>query len=149
MVVFCFAVAVFIKDAVVNRNDSNAVGPEQSNQVDSIDDFFLLARPMPVNKGVKVGIRFLKRRVIKNKDAALQINLRSGFRPERFGIGFESGKQASKSVVRGSVFALRLNTFGFGGGHIARRGDDKVNIIFVSYFWRIHSLFLSNICSTA
>ena len=38
MIVFSFAVRVFIKNAVINWDASNAVRPEQANQVDSIDD---------------------------------------------------------------------------------------------------------------
>ena len=70
----------------------------------------------------------------------MQINLRSGFFPQRFGIRFEARQQASKGVVRGSVFALGLDAPGFGCRNIAGRGDDKVNVVFVGYF-RADSFF--------
>ena len=103
MVVPGFAIAVFIKDAVITGNTSLAVSPKQRNQINAGDDRFLLARPMPVNKDVEFGKRFLKGRIIKNKDAALQINLRLNFLPQCFGIRFESLKKLSKSVVGGPL----------------------------------------------
>jgi len=69
---------------------------------------------------IKFQIRLLKRRIVKTQNTDVQINLRFGFFPERFWVGYEFGKQASKSVVRGSVFALRLNALGFGCRDIAR-----------------------------
>jgi hypothetical protein len=149
MIVFGFAVRIFVKDAIVNRNAAHAVTPEQGNQVDAAHNFFLLARPMAIDQGIKPRIGFLKGRIIENQNAGVNINLRSSLLPERFGIGLQARQKASKSVVGGSVFALRLNTLGFGGSYIARRSDDKVDVISASNFWRIHSLFLSNNSSTA
>ncbi len=149
MIVFRFPVAVFIKYAIIYRNDPNAVSPQQSNQVDSIDDGLLLARPMPINKGVKLRIRFLKRRIIQNKDAGVNINLVLASCQSVSASGSRRASKRVKDIVRGSVSALRLNSSGFGGSHVTRRGDDKVNVIFLSNFWRIHSLFLSNNYSTS
>ena len=54
MIVFRFAVAVFVKDAIVCRDAPVAVRPQQSYQIDTINDRFLFARPMPVTQRVKL-----------------------------------------------------------------------------------------------
>jgi hypothetical protein len=69
----------------------------------------LFARPMSVNQSVKRRVRFFQCRIIKNQNTALEINLRFGFRPKCFGIGFKAREKSSKSVVSGSLLALRLN----------------------------------------
>jgi hypothetical protein len=71
------------------------------------------------------------------------------FFSKRFRIRFKSLQKPGKSVMRWSVRDLGLNAFGFSRRDIARRGDNGVNVILVSYFWRIHFLFLTNNCSTA
>ena len=43
MVILGFAIAVFVKQAIVNRNAANSISPEQSNQVDARNHFFLFA----------------------------------------------------------------------------------------------------------
>lgn len=96
VVVLGFPVAVFIKNAIIYRHAPFAVRPEQGNQVDSVDDLFLLSRPMPINEGIKFRKRLLKGRVVKNQNAALEINLRFRFQPKRFGIGFKAGATASE-----------------------------------------------------
>jgi hypothetical protein len=68
---------------------------------------------------------------VEHQNAAVQVNLPLRFLPKRFGIRFKSPEKPGKSVVRGSVFALRLHALGFGRGYIARRGNNKVNIVFV------------------
>ncbi len=62
VVVLSFAVTVFIKHAIINWDAPFAVRPEQSNQVDAGNDRLLLARPMAIDKSVKLRIRFLKGR---------------------------------------------------------------------------------------
>ena len=42
MIVLSFAIAVFIKYAVINWHTPHTVGPEQSNEIDAGDDGFLL-----------------------------------------------------------------------------------------------------------
>jgi hypothetical protein len=56
MVILGFAVTVFIKDAIINRNATNPISPQQGNQVDAIDYCFLCARPMLINQSIKLGI---------------------------------------------------------------------------------------------
>ncbi len=75
MVVLGFSIRIFIKNAVISRHCPVAVRPEQSNQIDAGDDFFLLARPMAIHERVKFLIGFFKRRIIENQNAARQIDL--------------------------------------------------------------------------
>lgn len=98
---------------------------------------------MLINQSIKLGMWFLQSRVIQNAYSLIQINLSAGFLPKFFGIRLKSGQKSSKSIVGGSFFALWLDALGFGSTHVTRRGNDKVNVILVSYFRRIHSLFLS------
>ena len=114
VIVLGFPVAVFIKHAIIYRNATLAIGPEQRDQINAAYDLFSLARPMPVNKGVSLRIRFFQCRIVENRNAGVQINLRFRLLPKRPGIGFESLQKPGKSVVRGSIFAIRLDTPGFG-----------------------------------
>src|SRR6185369_1939197 len=108
MLVLSFTVAVFIKHAIINRHTTNAVRPQQSYQIDAFDHFFLLAGPMPIDQSVKRRIRFLECRIIEYQNAPIQIDLRFGLTPEYFRVGFKAQQEAGKSIMRGSVSALRL-----------------------------------------
>lgn len=149
MIVLCFSVRIFIKNTIITRSCPIAVCPEQAYQVDARDNFFVFARPAPVNQVVAFGKRFIKRRIVQRQNAVAQVNLRPGFLPECSRVWFESLQKARKSIVSRHLCAFRLNPSRFSRRHLTRRGNHKVNIIFVRTFGRIHSLVLSNICSTA
>ncbi len=149
MVIFGFAITVFIKHTVIYRHPAHPIRPQQSNQIDALDHRFLLARPVPINQSVAGRVGFLKGRIIKNQKPSMQVNLRLRLCPQHFRVWFKAQQKSGKSVVRRSVSALRLAQRGFGSGNSARRSNNKVNVIFVPDFWRIHTLVLSNNRSTA
>ena len=104
---------------------------------------------MPVNQSIERRVRLVQRRIIENQNAPMQINLRLRLCPQDFRVGFEARQPLGERIVSRSVCAIGLTRRGFGGSYVARCGDNKVNVIFVSDFGRIHSLFLSNNYSTA
>ena len=103
MIVLSFAVAIFVKDAEIDGDASKTIGSEQSYQIDAFDDFFLVTRPMPVNKRIARRVGLFQGRIVENQNPARQIDLRSRFVPQRVRIGFKARQQSSKTVVRGSV----------------------------------------------
>lgn len=139
----------FIKHMRRELHGAIALGPQQSNQIDAGNNFFLFARPMPVNQLVSFRIRLFKRRIVENQNSLIEIDLRARFRSKRFGIRFKPGQKSGKSIMRRRILALGLNTLGFGRGDDTRRRNNNVDVILGTTFCRIHSLFLSNIFSTA
>ena len=149
MIVLGFTISVFSKNSIITRRRTITVSPKQSNQIEPGNDFAVFTGIMPINQIISFRIRFIKSRIIQNKDALIDVNLRSGFLPERFGIRFKPGKQASKSIRLWSAATFRLTGCRFSCRDLSRSGNNKINVINIRTFWRIHALFLSNICSTA
>ena len=106
MVVFGFAVCVFIKDSIIERNRPVAVSPQQTNQIDAENNRLVFSRPMPRTKSVVCGKRFIKSRIIQNQNACFFVNLCLSLLPMCFGIRLKPLKQSSKSIVCRSVLAL-------------------------------------------
>jgi len=89
------------------------------------------------------------RRVVYDQDTFVQANLCARFTPERFSIRLKALQQARESVMGRCLRFVGLHSSRFGRADYARRGNDKVDVVFVSAFRRIHAAFLLYLTSTA
>jgi hypothetical protein len=142
-------VLLLVKDAVINRHMAVAISPQKSNQVDAADNRMVLARPVARHKFHLAGIRLIQGRVVYDKDTLVQSHLALGFTPQRSSIRLKPMQQACESIMRWCFFIFALNTGRFRRTDRSRCGDQKVDVVFIRAFRRIHSAFLTQCSSTA
>ena len=141
MLVLRDAIMRFVVDAVINRDDAVAIGPDESNEVDAVDDGVMLARPVPGDQVHLPGVGFVERRVVTDEDAFRSINERGDFLPQSGGIGFEAVQEAGEGIVGGRIGAARLETSRLDATDGAGRGDEEVDVLSVGTARRIHACY--------
>src|SRR2546421_4702457 len=142
-------VLLLVKDAVVTRHMTVAISPQKRNQVDARDHSMMFARPVARNQLHLPSIRLVQSRVVYDKDTLVQADLALGFRPQRRSVRLKPMQKACESIMGWGFLLFALHASRFCGAHRARRGDQKVDVVFVRAFRRIHSAFLAHCSSTA
>ena len=128
MIVLGQSVDRFVVDAVDQRHDPIAVGPDQSDEVDAHNNKFVLAGPVAMNRLDGLGVKLVERGVVKNQDAVVPISQRLDLAIEDFGVGFESLEQPNVGVVGGSIGSWRLASRRLAAARRAGSGDQEVDI---------------------
>lgn len=120
----------FVIKAVVNRNVSVAVAPQQGAAVDASDDRCVLARPV-VNKVFDLPGYTAYQASNRQWQGCLkpQCNVVTRLAPQRRGIGFEAVHQARKSGGGRRRLGVRRNPRRFDTGARARRRRQEVDVL--------------------
>src|SRR5205085_7107119 len=149
VIVLGHRVLLLVKNAIVNRDVTITISPEQSNKVDAGNNPVMLARPMANNQLHLPGIWLVQSRVVYDQNTLVQAYLALGFRPKGCGVRLKSVQQASERIMGWCLLFVALYFSRFGRANGARRGNQKVNVVVIRAFGRIHALFLLHFLSTA
>ena len=97
-----------VVDPVVAGDVAVAVGPQQGQQVDALDDAVVLARPVPADQVDLAGVGLVQGGVVEDQDAVVEADLGPGLLPEGLGVGLQAGQQAVEGVMgrRGGLLAV-------------------------------------------
>lgn len=142
VVVLRQGVPLLVEDPVVHGDVAVAVRPEQRNQVDAAHHGVVLARPMARHQLDLLRVGLVQGRVVYDKDASGQADLRPGLRPQRLSVRLKAVQQAGECIVGRCLPLVALYFRPFGGAHGAWRGDHEVDIVIVGTLGRVHALFL-------
>src|SRR5262249_26228089 len=75
-----------VVDAVVAGDDAVAVGPDQGDEVDPLDDLLVLARPVAADEVDVSGVGLVQHGVVQHQDPLLEADLGPGLQPEGLGV---------------------------------------------------------------
>ena len=140
----------FVVDAIVARDVTITIAPQQGDEIDTADHILVLAGPMSAYKLDLAGIRLVQSRIIKNKDARFAIYLMAGFFPQIFAAWFKTLKQTSKRIVRSRItIFVWLDSCRFCAAINFRSRNQKINVVVLVTFWSIHSGVLHYFTPTA
>ena len=129
-----------VDEPVVGGVDRIAVAPRQCDGVDAADDALVLARPEPAEQAHLGGVGLVEHGVVDDEDAIGAADRRPDFLPERFGVGFETGEQAGKGVVRRGIRSGRLDAGGLAGAGDLRRTDRENDVLAIRRPRWVHAL---------
>src|SRR5262245_36096767 len=138
-----------VEDAVVTGDVPVAVGPQQGDQVDALDDPVVLARPVAADQLDELSVGLVQHAIIDDQDASGQIDLSPGLLPEGFRVGLEAVQQPGEGVVGGGLGATRLDAGGFRGAGRLGRGDQEVDVVFRLHAGRVHASKATNLSPRA
>jgi hypothetical protein len=141
-------ITLFVVDAIITRDVTVAVAPQQSDEIDAADHILMLARPMTTDQFNLASIRLVQSRIVKDKDARVKRNLLDGFAPQIFAAWLKAFQQASERIVRSSVI-FWLDSCCFCAAINFRSRNQKINVVVLVTLWSIHSGVLHYFIPTA
>src|SRR5213075_182532 len=97
-----------VKDAIVNRDVTVAVSPQQSDKIDAAHHRMMLARPMARDQFDLPGVRLVQGRVVYDKDASAQAHLALRFGPQRLGIRLKAMQEACECIMGWCLLLVAL-----------------------------------------
>ena len=102
VVILGHIVLLFVIEAEITRQAGFTICPQQGNQVDSLDNLSVLARPVTRDQRHLPGIEFVQRGVVNNQQALTKFNQRLYLRPQCFAIRPNSVQQTGVGIMRWS-----------------------------------------------
>lgn len=139
MIILRRPICRLVKEAIVTRNVTVAIGPQKRNQINAAHDFAMFARPMAADEFNLFGVLLVERRIIQDQYASVQFNLMTGFLPEVFAIGVDAQQQAVDGIVSRRVILVWLHPRCFCAAIDSGGGNQKINIVVRIAFWSIHT----------
>jgi len=133
---------VFAENAVIDGEFAVAVGPKQGDQVDALDDFVMLARPVFGHQINVFCVRFVEGRIVNNQDAFGLFDEWLRLLPEDFRVGFETLQEPSERVMSGRIRRVGLHACGLGAGESPRGSDKKIDIVDITATGSAHAAIL-------
>src|SRR5512143_3611207 len=139
VIVFGQPVSRLVIEAIIHRDMAVTLRPEPGDHVDTLDYGMVLARPMPLHQFDFLGIGLVQSRIIDHPNTALPLNLPGSFTPKRRGVRLQAMQETGKGIVCRHQRLLRLYSCSFGRAVHLRGSDQKIDVVFVSHFRRVHT----------
>ena len=121
-------------ESTVTGQTAQAVRPKQGRQVDAFNDRMMLPAPMARDQAHLLRVGLVQRSIIYDQQTAPFVDQRLDLMPQRRCVWRQSCQEARVGIMR----SRSRTAGGFGAGVDPLGGDQKLDVVHIGHFGRVH-----------